>query len=92
MRKPVKKVMRGLMCAAVLLCAIGSANAQTTRSPASSPVEGGPSEPKTEKTEKTEKAEEPQPPPPAPEPTPDGFKVGGVRLQAGRTGQAGYHP
>ncbi len=68
--------MTGLVVAAVLLCAIGSAHAQT-----SSPGESGPSAPNAGK------AEPPQTPapaqPPAQEPKPDGFTVGGFTFKPG---------
>src|SRR6187399_1708468 len=65
-RQPVNNVMRGILGAAVLLCAIGSVSAQT-----SAPVEGGPAAPKAE-------GEDPQNPPPQVQvtPAPDGFRVG----------------
>ena len=85
-RKPVDSVMRCLAWAAVLLCASGSANAQT-----STPVEGVAQGPTTEKPEATttEKAEPPQA---RAQPKPDGFTDRVVCLQAGRADQAGHHP
>ena len=92
-------VMRGLAVPAVLLCAIGSANAQT-----SAPVDDGRAAPKetpntgtaTTEAPKTEapKAETPKAEPPKaetpPEPqaqgtssTPDGFKIGGFVFKPG---------
>ena len=70
-RRPLGSVMRGLALPAVLLCAIGSAKAQT-----SSPVEGGPVEPKTEK------AEPPQVTAVAQTPA-DGFTVGAFVFKPG---------
>ena len=70
-REWVGFVLRGLVVAAVLLFAIGSANAQTN-----SPVEGGPAAPTTEK------AEPPQQPP-TPDTKPDGFTVGGFTFKPG---------
>jgi DcaP outer membrane protein len=68
-RRPLGNAMRGLVLPLVLLCAVGSANAQT-----SVPVEGGPAEPKTEKAE----------PPQAPaQDAADGFKVGGFAFKVG---------
>ena len=75
-RPDARIVWTGLAVAAVLLCAIGSAHAQT-----SSPGESGPSAPNAGK------AEPPQTPapaqPPAQEPKPDGFTVGGFTFKPG---------
>ena len=72
-------VLAGLVIAAVLLFAIGSASAQTSsaNAPTSARVEAGSSAPTTEpRTESTtEKAEPPQQAP-TPDPAADGFKVG----------------
>jgi hypothetical protein len=70
-RRPLGRVMRGLALPAVLLCAIGSAEAQT-----GSPVEGGPVEPKTET------AEPPQVTAVAKTPG-DGFTVGAFTFKPG---------
>ena len=84
-------MLRGLLAAAVLLLAIGSADAQT-----SSPVETDPPAPTSEKAEPaqppalvetdppaptSEKAEPAQPP--APDTRPDGFTVGGFVFKPG---------
>ena len=67
----INTASRGLVTAAVLLFAIGSANAQTRI-----PVEGGPSAPTTEKAEPAQQA-------PTPETKPDGFTVGGFVFKPG---------
>jgi len=73
-RKSVDNATR-LMCAAVLLCAIGSANAQTN-----TPAEGGPAAPKAEEDGAPAVPAGEQNPPPQvqvqAEPAPDGFRVG----------------
>ena len=76
-RKPVDSVMRCLAGAAVLLCASGSANAQT-----STPVEGVAQGPTTEKPEATttEKAE---PPSSRARAKPDGFTIGSFVFKPG---------
>ena len=84
-------VLRGLLAAAVLLLAIGSANAQTR-----SLVETDPPAPTGEKTEPAQPPAlvEPDPPaptsekaepaqPPAPDTRPDGFTVGGFVFKPG---------
>ena len=63
-----------LVTAAVLLLAIGSANAQTR-----SPVEGGPAAPTTEEDERAEPAQAPA----TPETSADGFTVGGFVFKPG---------
>ena len=65
----------GLVTAAVLLFAIGPANAQTT-----SPVAAGPSAPATEKAEPPQ---QPPAPPPTPDAKPDGFTIGGFTFKVG---------
>ncbi len=73
LREPVDNVTRGLMCAALLLCAIGPATAQT-----SSPAEGGPAASKAEVEGGPAAPTGEQNPPPQVqvEPAPDGFRVG----------------
>ena len=77
-RKPVDSVMRGLAWAAVLLCAIGSANAQTE------PVRAGAERP--DNRAKPQPAPEPATaePPPEPRQAPtDGFRVGSFVFKPG---------
>ena len=73
-REESRYVLRGLVVAAVLLFAIGSANAQT-----SSPVEGGPAAPKNVEggpAEAPADGQTPQKTDVKVDPAPDGFKVG----------------
>src|SRR6476620_10113710 len=88
-RTQVGSVMRWLAVPAVLLCAIGSANAQT-----SGPVDdgrAGPKEGQNTGTATTEapKTDAPKNEPPAepqaqaPPSTPDGFKLGGFTFKPG---------
>ena len=73
-RKSVDEVTRGLVCAAVLLCAIGTVSAQT-----SAPAEGGPAAPKAEAGGAPAAPDGEQNPPQVQvqaEPAPDGFRVG----------------
>ena len=75
----------GLVAAAIFLISIGSAAAQT-----SSPVDGGPSAPAAEPAEPAAQTQTQTTV--TATPALDGFVVGGLSLQAGRTDQAGHHP